>query len=107
MSIHLAIDDVEEREIMIRAVAEASAVTGVTEREIRSRERGDKLTSQARQAAMWQAHQHGLSYPVIGRFFRRNHTTVMHAVKAAQERINANMAHQDALTFKTTRKETS
>jgi chromosomal replication initiator protein len=45
-----------------------------------------------RQFAMWQARQHGLPYVTIGRFFRRDHTTVIHACRAVEARMKGQTA---------------
>ena len=41
---------------------------------------------QARQLVMYLAHKSGISYPVIGRALNRDHTTIMHGVKAEKIR---------------------
>ena len=44
----------------------------------------------ARQEAMWAVKQATtLSYPAIGRFFGRDHTTIIHGVQAHEERRRA------------------
>lgn len=106
MSIHTAIGEPWSRAIILDALREAAEVSGRTVAELRKTTRGDKLTSQARQAAMWHAHKQGVSHSAIGRFFNRNHTTVMHAVKAAQARSDENSALVDTPFFKSTRSKT-
>ena len=102
MSIHTGIGDPWSRSVIIEALQEASEVSGRSIAELTSVKR-DKITAQARQAVMWQAHSKGVSYSSMARFFKRDHTTVMHGVKAAAQRIKDNRAFSDALTFKSRR----
>lgn len=61
---------------------------GCTTKELLSASRTKNLT-QARQAAMWLCRQlTDLSLPAIGRAFDRDHTTVMHAVRAVQKMVD-------------------
>ena len=60
-------------------VLEVSERTGITTKQIMGRSR-EKNIARARQLAMWGARQKGISFPEIGRFFGRDHTTVMHNV---------------------------
>ena len=48
-----------------------------------------RRVAQPRQEAMWEMHQAGYSYPQIGRFLNRDHTTVMHGVRAHEARMGA------------------
>lgn len=69
-------------------VEEISELSGVPVAEIMSRRRGVWQISRSRQYAMWLIRKRmGLSYPEIGRFFRRDHTTVIHAVRAVNRRL--------------------
>ena len=102
MSIHAAIDDVWARQIIMEGLQEASEVSGRTVQELIS-PKLDKLTAQARQAAMWYAHKKGVSNPVIGSFFKKDHTTVIHAVKAAEKRIAKNSVLEVVPVFKSAR----
>lgn len=43
--------------------------------------------ARARQYAMWLLREQGFSFPEIGRRFDRDHSTVIHAVRAHAERI--------------------
>lgn len=73
---------------MVSAILDACAAEfGVTRREIVSdRRRAAHVT--ARHAACWLArHMTTLSYPAIARQLRRDHTTIMHSVHAAELRI--------------------
>jgi chromosomal replication initiation ATPase DnaA len=46
----------------------------------------------ARQEAMHEARQRGYSYPEIGAQLRRNHSTIMHGVRAVEQRREAENA---------------
>jgi chromosomal replication initiation ATPase DnaA len=41
----------------------------------------------ARYEAMWEMRQAGRSYPQIGEFFGRDHTTVLHGVRVHERRL--------------------
>lgn len=43
----------------------------------------------ARQKAMWLCHRAGKKKTTIGRFFNRDHTTVLHGIRRHEERLNA------------------
>lgn len=52
----------------------------------------------ARQVAMYLAHHHvGQSSPVIGQFFSRDHSTVIHAIRAVAEKAAQDDALKDRL----------
>ena len=60
---------------------------GLTLGELRGRKRA-RSVAWPRQVAMYLCRRHAKrSYPAIGEFFGRNHTTVMHAVRAVEQRI--------------------
>jgi chromosomal replication initiation ATPase DnaA len=67
--------------------------TGIAPREILGRSRTAEV-SRSRCATMWAArkvlspHTRG-SYPALGRVFRRDHSTVIHAVRKAEARRTA------------------
>lgn len=46
----------------------------------------DQIVLQARHAGMWCARQHGLSFPVIGTMFNRDHSSVIYGVEKARAR---------------------
>lgn len=51
--------------------------------------RRDRLVAHVRQEAMWEVRrQTTLSFPQIGQRFNRDHTTVIHAVRAHEGRIS-------------------
>ena len=50
--------------------------------------RRDKRTAQARQAVMYMARLDGHSLNDIGRVLSRDHTTIMHGIKAHEARMN-------------------
>lgn len=50
--------------------------------------RRDALLAHARQEAMWRMRQQGRwTLPQIGRFFNRDHTTVLHGIRAYARRL--------------------
>jgi len=64
----------------------ASLAFHVGELEIRGRDKAQRV-AHPRQAAMWLARKEGgFSYPRIGAFFGRDHSTVIHGVKAVEAR---------------------
>jgi len=62
------------------SVMRASEKYGVSQEIILGRDRS-ALASEARMYAMWRMHEAGYSYLVCGRYFGRDHTTIIHAVK--------------------------
>ena len=71
---------------LIKMIASAvSAKSGTSISSIYGTSRA-KPAIAARHLVMYLAHKEGLSYPVIGRALNRDHTTVMHGVKAEQKR---------------------
>src|SRR5690606_38723466 len=86
-----AVEEIERRpwrvNEIIRAVSKAS---GIPVRDITGPLRAKELVY-ARQAVMWIARQQGCwSYPQIGRLLgNRDHTTVMHGVNRAENRLKA------------------
>lgn len=67
------------------AVAEACERFGIDPELILGRERSATV-AQARIHAMAAMHAAGFSYQQCGRFFSRDHTTIIHAVKQARAR---------------------
>ena len=67
---------------IVDAVAEA---TGISAKRIMSQRR-DAPTARARQIVMYEARQQGLSFSQIGAALGRDHTSVMHGVRAEQAR---------------------
>lgn len=67
------------------ADAAARAVGGDVTRAMVVGDRRDKAITLARHMAMTIAHRHGFTYPAIGTVFKRQHTTVMHAVRRIEE----------------------
>lgn len=71
-----------------RAALEVCRVAEVSLDDLRGAGRTRRL-AHARQAAMWLARQTtDASLPEIGRFFHRDHTTVIHAIRAVEGRMN-------------------
>lgn len=62
-----------------RAVTIASEATGVATRDILGHSRASYISA-ARHRAYAEARALGLSYPVIGRGFRRDHSTIIYGV---------------------------
>lgn len=63
-----------------RIAGEVSEVSGVSIDEMKGRSR-NKHTVSARQLCYWQGRKAGLSLPEIGRFFNRDHTTVLSGIR--------------------------
>lgn len=73
-------------------IAIASAESGVSAAAILGRSRIPKI-AHARQCAMVAAHRTGLfSSAQIGRVFRRDHSTILHAIKAIERRADPDEA---------------
>jgi len=74
----------------LQAIAEASAaVNRITIIELFSERRKQNLVH-ARQEAMYTCRiLTGYSFPRIGQFFKKDHTTVMHGIKNVKNRIKA------------------
>lgn len=53
---------------------------GITRDDILSRKKSRHIV-EARNHCFWHFRQSGKSYPQIGRFFNRDHTTVLHGVR--------------------------
>ena len=63
------------------------AIYGFSEDDLQSDSRARDL-SHVRQEIMWEANKiHGRSFPDIGRVLNRDHTTILHGVRAHEERI--------------------
>jgi len=65
---------------MNRYVRAACRLSGYTEHDFKMDWRKPDLVKW-RQAAMYVARQSGLSFPAVGRLFKRDHTTVVYACK--------------------------
>lgn len=68
--------------------AQVALLRGITVMELRGTNRRVQY-SHPRQEAMLIMHEAGYSMPRIGRFFRRDHTTVLHGIRAARARGEA------------------
>lgn len=66
--------------IIARLIAEVSAETGVSQPNIRGRQRKRPI-ARARQLVMYRARMADISFSEIGRVMGRHHTTVMHDVE--------------------------
>jgi chromosomal replication initiator protein len=72
---------------------------GIRLRELRSRSRASRC-SIPRQIAIYLLRRHcGLSYPEVGRHFRRHHTTVLHADRLMQRRIDSDAGLRSAVVL--------
>ena len=69
-------------EKIVVAVAEA---TGITPRAIYSTNRKAHIV-RARQIVMYEARQHGLTLAQIGHALNRDHTTILHGIRAEETR---------------------
>lgn len=67
-------------------VEEVSTETGVPVAAILSKNRTRKFCV-PRQEVFLRAHEYGLSLSHIGRVFDRDHTTILHGIRAARKRI--------------------
>lgn len=63
-----------------RIASEVSQVSGVSLEEMQGRDRRKHIVA-ARQVCYWQARKSGHSLPEIGRFFNRDHTTVLSGIR--------------------------
>lgn len=68
-----------------QAIRDVSAATGVSVDDLLGRGRRRKIT-QARQLAMFIAREKGAAYSAIARVFGRDHTTIIHGVRAEAAR---------------------
>lgn len=74
------------REMKVLAVAEdVSAQTGIPLAAITGQSRL-RYVAHARQLCFFIAHRSGFTLPEIGRVFSRDHTTVLHGIRAEHER---------------------
>lgn len=71
--------------IVAEIVSAVSLHSGVSEVAIYGPARHGKV-AHARQLVMYVAHRQGLSLPVIGKALSRDHTTVLHGVRAEKKR---------------------
>jgi len=74
-----------ERARLTRIVEDVSEMTEVPFAEIIGNSRS-RAIAHARQLAIFVARREGFSYPVIGGFFNRDHTSCIHAVEAETKR---------------------
>lgn len=73
---------------MARILAEVSAETGFTPGELKGPSRVRPLVH-ARHYAMWRCYREtDNSQPAVGRFFNRDHTSVIHALRQVERRIS-------------------
>lgn len=71
-------------------IAEVAEKYGLTYAELISSRR-DRRLAWPRQEAMWRCAKETVSsYPEIAREFYRDHTTVLHGIRAHEERLRAN-----------------
>ena len=68
-----------------QAIRDAAAATGVSVDDLLGRSRLRGIT-QARHLAMFMARETGAKYQVIARVFGRDHTTIIHGVRAEAAR---------------------
>lgn len=65
---------------LAKIAGDVSEVSGVSIDEMKGRSR-NRQTVDARQLCYWQGRKAGLSLPEIGRFFNRDHTTVLSGLR--------------------------
>ena len=68
-----------------QAVRLVSLATGIQQQFIYSNDKGARV-ARARQAAMYIAYQAGVSLSAIGRSLGRDHSTVLHGIRAEAKR---------------------
>ena len=73
---------------MTDIVARVALIYGLSVDELRGKGREIRV-SHPRQEAMLMMHEAGYSMPRIGRFFKRDHTTILHGIRAARTRANS------------------
>ena len=69
-------------------IMQAATLYRVTPEEILSQRR-NMVVAYARQWVMYEAHEEGISTPQIGAALKRDHTTVLHGIRAEQNRRKA------------------
>lgn len=74
---------------MAEIVQEVANETGVPWAKIMSRS-NIRPHARARQLVMFVARRHGMSLIEIGRFLQRDHTSVLHGIRAEQKRRQTN-----------------
>lgn len=74
-----------EVRLATRFAAKVAYETGISVAAMRGPSRKSDIV-RARWAAMYAMRQAGHSFPSIGRFFNRDHTSVIHAIKAMEGR---------------------
>lgn len=83
------VQPVARRVLMAEIISDVAIAYGLTVDELKGPDRSQR-TSVPRQHAMWiMAKQPHLSFPKIGRFLSRDHTTIVHGVSRHQARIDA------------------
>lgn len=77
------------RPVTIQTVTKAVAkLAGVTVADLQSADRSRRF-ARPRQLAVYLARQwSGKSYPILGRHFNRDHSTIIHAVEITQKRLD-------------------
>ena len=78
----IVLRDADRVAMIVSAVAEA---TGIHSKAILGVRR-DKATAQARQLVMYIARREGLTFEAIAYQLRRDHTTILHGVRAEKKR---------------------
>lgn len=71
--------------MMMEVITEVAEENGIKPRDIIAK-KWSRRYSQPRQDAMLAARDMGFSFPMIGKVFKRDHTTVMDGVKVALKR---------------------
>lgn len=82
----------QEVEEVIKTVCQ---VHGVTEEELKKRFRGKQYVSDARQQCMYILWHQGLTMTTIGKIFKRDHSTVVYAVKVVPDRLKNEERYQE------------
>jgi chromosomal replication initiation ATPase DnaA len=81
-----AFADIKSKAPIRAIVRQVAKLTGIPQEDILSPKR-DRATARARQMVMWKARQEGHSFPAIGKALQRDHTSVLHGVRAINRRL--------------------
>lgn len=76
---------IQHKSTVLKIVDAVSEATGIPAKRILGPRR-DGPTARARQIVMYEARRAGLSYPQIGEALGRDHTSVIHGVRAEEKR---------------------
>lgn len=85
--LRLQVDTLEKKSVTMRYITQKIArYTGYTERELKSARRNRDLSLIRMACWYWIVRRTECSYPMVARYFQRDHTTVLHGVSVYPER---------------------